>query len=321
MLVRKHWGHRQRRGGFTLIEILIVITIIALLVALLLPAVFAALKKGPETQTGIEIGQMSTGIENFKRHYHVDFIPSTIILDETCVYNSLAPAPPTALETFSKAYLRKVFGPRINLTPTTATPPGPGIDWNGNGTIDPTPYTLEGEQCLVFFLGGIPLSGGGSFSVTGFSNNPTNPADSSMSFTRVTPFFEFQSIRLVPMGSSTTTTGGFLTYQDAYNSGTPYAYFSRSTTPNSYTVTDCATITGGPVAPYLDFTSTAASTRYMNPNSFQIISAGRDGLFGGGSASPPPTGITWPVTGWPAGNVGADDQANFSRSLLGAPQN
>src|SRR5262249_1485200 len=44
-----------------------------------------------------------------------------------------------------------------------------GIDWLPG---QPGPVTLEGHQCLVFFLGGIPVNG----VCTGFSSNPANPA-------------------------------------------------------------------------------------------------------------------------------------------------
>jgi hypothetical protein len=52
------------------------------------------------------------------------------------------------------------------------------------------------------------------------------------------------------------------------------------------------------------------ATAYWNPNSFQIISAGKDQAFG-------PGGL-W-GTNNPASGPGADDISNFSSSKLGSP--
>jgi general secretion pathway protein G len=290
---------RERRAGFTLIELLIVITIIGILMSLLAVAVMRILLKGPEVQTGVEIGQLATAIETFKSRYNVQFIPSKITLDETGAYTNGAGGVATALDTFSKQYLRKLW-PRINFA---------GIDWNGNGTTTDI-VTLEGEECLVFFLGGIPASSGGLFTTTGFSNDPTNPANPSSTVTRQPNFYEFKAARLVDLRST-----GFLSYTDAYLTNMPFLYFSSYTAGNDYNTspTDCPSY--ATVAPYQDPTSTATTLRFLNPKGYQILSAGRDGVFGAG-------GTTWnPITGYPASNPGADDQSNFSKSLLGVIQN
>jgi hypothetical protein len=52
----------------------------------------------------------------------------------------------------------------------------------------------------------------------------------------------------------------------------------------------------------------------MNPNGYQIISAGRDSLFGPGGSWNPAAGYTT------AGSPGLDDLANFSQTPLGGPQ-
>ena len=63
------------------------------------------------------------------------------------------------------------------------------------------------------------------------------------------------------------------------------------------------------VSPYKDLTG-----RYIEPNLYQIISAGRDGAFGPGG--------TWnPNTGYASSSPGADDMANFSTAALGSAQN
>src|SRR5262245_19033509 len=67
-----------------------------------------------------------------------------------------------------------------------------GIDWNGNGGIDAPngggDVILEGDQCLVFFLGGIPDNLSAVPNCRGFSTNPANPAAATSD--RIGPFYE-----------------------------------------------------------------------------------------------------------------------------------
>ena len=48
-------------------------------------------------------------------------------------------------------------------------------DFNGNGVHGTQPYILQGHECLVFFLGGIPLQTASGYGMTGFGKDPTNP--------------------------------------------------------------------------------------------------------------------------------------------------
>ena len=100
-------------------------------------------------------------------------------------------------------------------------------DFNGDGNISTASYTMEGPECLVFFLGGIPRNlGNGSFAVTGFSTNPRNPMQSStVSVNRIPPRFEFKSNRLVDTLPVGTTQNGLAEYQDTLGRNL-YAYFS-----------------------------------------------------------------------------------------------
>jgi hypothetical protein len=75
-----------------------------------------------------------------------------------------------------------------------------------------------------------------------------------------------------------------------------YAYFGQTGATNSYNVDNCPSL--------------GISQHYtnMNPNSFQIISAGRDKIFGDPSQWSPNNGTT---------NIpGRDDMSNFSQSAL-----
>jgi len=101
--------------------------------------------------------------------------------------------------------------------------------------------------------------------------------------------------------------------------GMPYAYFAtiggknglycapetgvaitrNPAIPQSYTTNFGPPLGSYTVTPYI------SNGSYLNANSFQIISAGKDMFFGPGG------------TQIPTVTVGADDQANFSKTLLG----
>jgi len=283
--------HKQRgRGGrpaFTLIELLVVISIIAILVSLTAAAVMRALIKGPELLTRSEIGELEAkiGEARTKGYNNTPILYSKLVLHENGVYGN----SPDEVHTVS--VLTGMFGRYVV---------GHNIDWNQNGTIDAAPIVLEGEQALVFYLGGMPKVTNGIVGMVGFSTNPANPAAPPVSPTekRLGPYFEFQTKRLVM------TPNGFPVYTDVYGRGEPFAYFASTNTEGAglYQPADCASITPVAPVPYIG----------ANAGSFQILSAGRDGAFGSAGASwNPSTGTTDPK--------GKDDQANFSPNLLGAP--
>src|SRR6478609_6539080 len=83
-----------RRAGFTLVEMIIVIGIIAILAGLLLQVVVKVRQVGPRVQTKHDISQLESAIANFKSTYDVKYFPSAFIL--TSDYSQPAANPQMA---------------------------------------------------------------------------------------------------------------------------------------------------------------------------------------------------------------------------------
>lgn len=305
------------RKGFTLIELLVVITIIVILMALTLGVISKVYSFLDETKTVADVNRLAQGCGQFKSIFG-RYPPARIILCEDGATYSTLPGVQAQLGTYSAEYLSAIF-PGINLR-GIEFPVGSGIfygwDWTGrfvsappviNGVPTPgcTPpgstaaYSLEGEECLVFFLGGVRPSQGGTI---GFNTDKTRPTLVSTG-ARLGPYFEFDASRLA--ASQNSLSGGFFqVYRDVY--GTPYAYFLARTpgmnnyfhpgaaqlitnpiTGMPYTVaekqfmSDCYSLTGN-YAPLWQQLVTGTGIKYFKSDTFQIVSAGKDKQFGCG---------------------------------------
>lgn len=344
------------REAFTLIEILMVTAIIGVLVGLLIAGISFVTTRAPEMQVRNDINQLGIALESFKSQYSF-YPPSQFILCE----NNNDYSNPALMGSFhpllvqdSREYLGKMFNRLANNAAWMGPSPGSGgpatnfLDWNQDGSYT-RPVVLTGDQCLVFFLGGIQTRVGVN-AVNGFTSSPSGgtPATPSNPFPTGAangPYFEFRSDRLVAQ------TNGYFSYADAYRSPTPsgglavYAYFSSGKTRNNYNryvnavfkASDCSTLPswtpgasalGTGVYPYQQ-----AAGNFHNPNSYQIIAPGKDGIFGVGSpvaaAQANMSGYFWVSDSesqyGPRGvpnntsglGDGRDDATNFNFSVLG----
>ncbi|MBI1913634.1 MAG: type II secretion system protein [Planctomycetes bacterium] len=310
------------RWAFTLIEMLVVIAIIAVLVSLTAGVVLRILGKGPETQRRSDISQLQADFAQFKVTFKLsEQPPSRLALRSNILQYDMT----DKLEKESKEFLVRMFGSSVGLTgkydangnpiPYTLAWAGYQTDANGNYIFDangnpipisfPQPMRLSGDQCLVFFLGGI--TDGTPPTCQGFSSNSRNPT--ALGGDRIGPFYKFESNRLAP-------SNGFYSYNDPY--GRPYAYFSSYKTKNGYNRyynayqnSDCANLN---VWPYY-----SAKGKYHNPESFQIISAGKDTTFGCTKSGLDPNDPN--PTPWNPGNTSGafeDDMSNFYDAVLGS---
>lgn len=246
--------HRSPRSGFTLLELLAVITIIAILLALILPAMSGAIRNARNAQVSAEITRLETAISNFKNEYGIE--PwSEIVLTED-------PAT-TAWRTDSKTKLRRMFGSFTFSGQNDFNDDGTfDGDTSGNdATLSTGEIRLTASESLVFFLGGIPNNG----TVIGFSKNPLSPFNKT-STSRTDVLFDFQTDKFVDLDGD-----GMPEYLDASDGQTQPYHFASSNNGQGYT---------SGVGYYLD-----ASGLPWNRDTHQIISPGEDGIIG------PPTPI------------------------------
>jgi len=287
---------RGRRRGFTLIEMLVVMAIIAVLMGLLMSGVMSVLAAKDRRANQFDIGKLSQDMNVALQKYGgKKTMPGKLVLyNNTDVYRN----PSAYLKTASdiqdanrtKEALRAMFGSRL-ITNAQA------VNWDGSGNAGAV-TTLEGSQCLVFYLGGIADSSSGLTKMTGFSSNPIDPLAAGGT-DRIGPFYDFESRRL--------TAGRYPSYLDRY--GTPYAYFGGTGGANSY-VCYCPSL--GVTGYYEVADKNGNPVRWTNPDSFQIVSAGKDKKFAAGGLWNPKTGST---------DLNArDDVSNFSSTALSNPQ-
>lgn len=276
----QHTKTRAARSGFTLLELLAVITIISILLALILPAISGAMRNARNAQVSAEITRLETAISSFKAEYGIE--PwSEILFDESGTWSdSMDPVRDAALKQ-SRSRIRRIWG----------SFPFNAVDLNGDGDATDV-HELTGSEALVFFLGGLPDNG----NVIGFSKNPLAPF-SRTSTSRTDRLFEFDASRLDDEDDN----DGFPGYKDPADGQTSPYHFVSSNNGQGYDAN---------YGYYVD-----ASGVPWKRDTHQIISPGEDGILGSFAlpATPPYTPET-ELTGDRL--VEADNITNFSGGTL-----
>lgn len=286
-----------RRSAFTLIELLVVIAIIAILGGLLLGGVMYVFRATPAVQTRNDISQLDIALKRFKAEYHF-YPPSTMKLCS----NYAAYDQSQALDRRSLQWISKIWpslGKPANFTAVNWANRSPAPT-AGSPSID----ILDGDQCLVFFLGGPPQVAGQPALMGGFSNNPLNPV--SAANPPLKRWFDFDNGRLFNRSGN-----AFPSFADVFGKTPPqpYVYFSSQNVSDRDNGYDTGP-NGLGVRPYF---RQAAPLAFHNPSTFQIICAGEDGQFGAGGIWPFPP----PPFNPPPGTM--DDYTNFHDKKLGVP--
>ena len=265
------------RRGFSMIELLIVIAIIAILVSLLLVGVQGAVSRARVAAVVAEFTNLEKAIKDFEMEFGMQ-PPSTIVLYET-------PAGWTtnnAVTRNSRSMIRQLWKDYDFATP---------VDINHDGDTSDT-LVLTGAECLVFFLGGTTSLDGTVVTPKGFSKVPSAPF-TSLTGARSGPFYEFKSNQLVesPTVISGSTNNRMYVYLDSIPGQLrPIQYFSsyggtgyrvygldgqQSTAADNEAIPN--TLAWVYTKGYGTATSPAAA---HNPNGFQLISPGLDYDYG-----------------------------------------
>ena len=272
------------RRAFSLIELMVVMLIITILMGMLLAAVRGAMTRARVAAVVIEFKSIEKAIIDFKSKYGTE-PPSGIVLYES----SAGWGGSTAVVSRSRALVRQIW-PDFDFSIPH--------DLNNNGTSTDT-LTLNGAECLLFFLGGVVDNSNGTGRRVGFSYNGENPF--STGGARSGPFYEFDPSRLkdvdgdqmqeyldslpgqvnpILYGSSYSGRG----YRDADLQFAPQPPYDKySTLPTGFAWCYRRHTGGYPVE------STAPPPIFsklepFNAKSIQLISPGMDGEYGWGGA-------------------------------------
>ena len=247
-------GRRPRRGGFTLVEMLVVVGIVGLLAAIITPAVMQALASARNAAIKAEIDMLHTALMNYRNEYG-SFPPCSV-------------ASFTGTDAASKHLLR-IF-PRVSSVTTQLQ----CQQYLNIGSSFPQSTSITPETALVEWL-------------YGYTNDPQSPilsttgAISLAATVTVTGTIQPRK-RMYDFDISRVTSGCLYTIPGKTN--VPLVYIDSSQYLSSGTVPTFALTTGTyfalrvPTSASGSFTNTSQSA--FNPDTFQILCSGRDGVFG-----------------------------------------
>ena len=279
------------RPAFTLVELLMVVTIIGILIGLLVPALYYGLQTVKKQAIGVELQTLASAVEQYKNKFG-DYPPDG-----------------TNREVFKRHFrgrFRQMAESEFDAVDTACNcvvlnaPQPPALN---RAFMDP-------PEALVFALGGFstdplkPFTGAGG---------PLQPISGGYQYNtdRTDPLYEFKEAQLTLSTSSGTAQStdevdygygandAMPVYRAPYRKSAPFVYFDArsygyslgaSSTPQ-YFFNSYGTSQIGVARPYKsDKINTNAGTtaaaadsyyKYVNDRTFQLISAGLDDNFGG----------------------------------------
>ena len=281
----------SKHRGFTLVEMLVVIGIVAVLAALLLPAVMMALNHARRAAIVIELGQLNDAIESYKKDKG-DYPPNFRDAD---------------------AFVRHVRRCYPKIAPTEL---GYFITTNNNGQfVFVQGRALDEGECLVFFLGGIRKDERYPFGRTGGANAP------------LTKYYEFDETRLVDDNNNgfasmraKNSKETFYIYIDSRSYLECAQFTALGDSADAYAYAENSSVPENCVRPYwsenvanANATDLRLKFKPVNPTTFQIICAGQDGDFGWYDGTGARTPADAQVKFYPsAGNYRDEDKDNIT---------
>lgn len=308
-------ANSSRRGGFSMVELLIVITVIAILVSMLLVGVQGAVSRARVATVVAELKNFEQAIKDFEKEFGMQ-PPSSIVLHEFSGPGNTGWAATDQGTRASRSIIRQLWKDYDFTAP---------VDINGNGNMTDT-FRLTGAECLVFFLGGVMSV---DTSVTppvatpkGFSKIPSAPFAGFLG-ARSGPFYEFKSTQLVMTQTAFPTSPNerLFVYMDAIPGQTrPIQYFSSyggsgyrlrglDRDLGTYADNEALPETFGWVYTKTTGSPGASPGEPYNSNTFQLISPGLDGEYGDadlcGGFADANNGVQGVTTYLPAGTLPA----------------
>ncbi len=267
------------RRGFTLVEMLVVLGIIAVLIALLMPAVMSAINSARRAAIGVEIKSLADAVEAYKQK-HGDYPPN---------FRQY----PVFLRHVRKCY-PKIDPAHLNLAIQVAWG-NTALNTGNPPALTDIPIIDEGES-LVLWLYLTDNDPRQPFKWALPANNTV--ATVLISGTSQEKLFPFKEDRLISEDGDR-----FPAYRALYSKDTfyiyidsrAYQYFAVDFTNTAYRAyADGRNVDNYYVRPY--WSETVASTdtslplrlqfKPVNPTAFQILCAGQDGEFGLDPATP-----------------------------------
>lgn len=334
-----------RRLGFTLVELLVVITILGMLMALVTLGVGKAIDAARQAKITTDLSQLDSALVTYKTDRN-DFPPTLFPVGAS--FNASGTVnQANAAEVYNQVrfnrHVRQAF-PRyrggdpytafgnlvrgLNTQKLAANPPD---------TVQLDIYRLDPAESLVVWLGGISDINGtlqqlsGSNKLIGFSSDPASPfgvynAGNNTLTAFVQPkglIYAFDPQRLVDRDGD-----GWLEYAVDFRADKAempgYAYFDYRgyERPDAAGVLQINTYTPSPIhgfaMPYASGISASNARIWMNPQKFQLVAAGLDGVFSNQIVAAPTVDTDTRI--FPIGTFyteGDDDNlVNFTTSTL-----